>query len=1238
MPFDKNGKWVLDEEAQAVVDNDIGFWDEVGRGITSGTVDAVEETLQFGKSAIDTAIEFTGYEGFEDTRTPIIKYQPNRPRTMGGKIVEDLTQFGLGFIGAGKIKLVGKLGRGLDNALMGKGWSRNIRQGAVGDTIVSNPYEERLSNVLEDVPALDNVVTQYLAADPEDSYAEGKFKAGIEGALTGAAVEAVFKVARAFKRTERAIDAGEDITESVAKQDLEIDAAVKLDVEEVATENAVTQALKADLVAEQKAKGTTNTPQTILDDGLEEVGEAVVPKLTATKELIRRKLDDGLKNRTKDEVIKGTSKKELVSYAEMLGIKLSSKNSKTKATLLNTIVDDLYKGVDVPSKGAEVPKANKTVNLETKVSDNGVKAPTKVKLKKLDAAQLQNIAKNPEQLGDSLKKGNLYDPKTWDPTNPAGVKDTVSNLIKINAKEFQAVRGTQSWKDAENDIAERFGDMFGLKNEEIAGIVTNFTKATEDASFVLGAAESVVKKQYEELYDKLLDVRFNTEDAFTQTTLEALESSSMLLKSLQGQETAFGRALNLRKKPVMDADQLKRNSLERDDIVELDHVLKAYGGKKGLEQLRASFVAAGRGNYKAMNKVIKATQESNATKGMRSVVELFRSMILLNTKTHVTNLASGGIETFLRPMEGYLGSFMGKGAFSAEAAAARSYYGAQVEGLFMGFDAAIVQASRAFTLEKNLLDTVGKVDDITQANKITSEYWDVASDTFLGGFLNYTGKASRMSLRALGAEDEFFKQINYRSAVYASSKLEGVGRGLKGKELTAFISKNIDDAFDASGAAATANGKFKHSQAVDMARRVTFTQELRKGSHAQKLHSFVSNNPSFQMVLPFVRTPTNLITSAVQRTPMLSKLSKDLQEQLNSTDMVIRSQAQGKLATGMVIYGGALSLVYKGLVTGAGPSDPAQNRTWRQAGNQPYSIKVGGKWVSYQRMDPNFMPIAAVANMYDSVAYSPSFSGDPKDIASVPVGDLAISMILGITKTVEDKAYFQGISNLIAALTSENPAQKNSLRRIGEQYVSSFVPTAPEQIYEGMQYLMAGQPEEMKEAVGLIDKIRRRWVTSNDELPTKYNWLTGKPMINYGGFSGIPVRDVTEDKVLEELVNLKVGFRGPTKTMSDLKFQLNTEEFAAYQRLTGTSKINGRNLMGNLEKLFASEAYSAAASDFELTAEGFNKQADLTRKVISAHIQNARAELIQEFPELRDEYVARKVAKQTGQQLLDFNR
>lgn len=1235
MAFDANGRWVLSEEAQEVVNNDVNFFDEVARGITSGLVDGVEETLQFGKTAIDGAVEYFGGEGFDDERKPIISFQPDRPRTVGGQIVGDVTRFGAGFAGAGKIKAVGAVGRGVDKLLLGKRF-RSVRQGAVGDAIVSNPYEARLADVVEQFPSLENPVTAYLASDPEDSFAEGKLKAAIEGGLTGAAVEGVFALAKAFKRADDTIEQGGDVDALVKETEPEITKAAEAEAKEIEIEKANLEALKTEAIAEQKAKGATNTPQSMLVETAEVAAEEA-PKLTASKELLRRKLSNALKQSdgNKDAVLRNVTKEELLRQAEMAGIKVTRANAKTKKRLFDTIVDDLYKGV-------ELPKGSKEVNLKTKVADTGVKAPKPVRLKKLNAKEIKDIASNPKNLGDTLKKGNLYNPKTWDPTSPKQVKDVVAGLIKANSKAFQEVRGKQTFKDAEKGIEERFGDMFGLSNEEIAGIVTNFTKATEDATFVLGAAESVVKKQYEDLYDKILDVRFNTDDAFTQEVLGSLESSHMLLKSLQGQETAFGRALNLRKQGVLDADQLKLNNFERKangvDAAELDYVVRAYGGKQGLENLRASFAAAGRGNYKAINRVIKKTQEGTGTKAMRSVVELFRSMILFNTKTHVTNMLSGGIETLVRPMEGYVGSFLGKGAFSAEGHRARQFYVAQMEGLFMGMDAAIVQASRAFALERNLLDTMGKVDDVTQMNKISSEYWTEAKGTYLGGFLDYVGKASRVSLRALGAEDEFFKQINYRSAVYAQAKLDGLGKGLKGDDLAEYVTNEIDGAFDAAGAAATKDGKFKYSMALDHARRVTFTQELRKGSRARSLHEFVSRNPSFQMVMPFVRTPTNLIATAVQRTPLLSRFSKDLQEQLNSADPIIRSQAQGKFATGLVIYGGALSLVYKGLITGSGPVDPEQNRTWRAAGNQPYSIKIDGKWVSYQRLDPNFMPLAAVANMADAVSYSQAFSGDLKDIANIPVEDLAVAVALGITKTVEDKAYFQGVANLIAALTSENPAQENAMIRLRDQYVSSFVPTGPQQIAEGIKYMMDGQPEEMKEAVGLVDKIRRRWVTSNDEMPTKYNWLTGKPMLNYGSFSGIPVVDDQENAVLDELVNLKVGFRGPTKTFGNLKFKLDTEEFAAYQEYTGTLRINGKTLMQNLDRLFKSKAYKDAASDFELTSEGFNKQADLTRKIISAHLALAREQLLKDFPKLKDEFVARKVAKYTGQQLLDFNR
>jgi hypothetical protein len=35
-----------------------------------------------------------------------------------------------------------------------------------------------------------------------------------------------------------------------------------------------------------------------------------------------------------------------------------------------------------------------------------------------------------------------------------------------------------------------------------------------------------------------------------------------------------------------------------------------------------------------------------------------------------------------------------------------------------------------------------------------------------------------------------------------------------------------------------------------------------------------------------------------------------------------------------------------------GPSDPQMNRAWRDAGNQPYSIRVGDTWYGYNKVDP----------------------------------------------------------------------------------------------------------------------------------------------------------------------------------------------------------------------------------------------------------------------------------------------
>ena len=97
--------------------------------------------------------------------------------------------------------------------------------------------------------------------------------------------------------------------------------------------------------------------------------------------------------------------------------------------------------------------------------------------------------------------------------------------------------------------------------------------------------------------------------------------------------------------------------------------------------------------------------------------------------------------------------------------------------------------------------------------------------------------------------------------------------------------------------------------------------------------------------------------------------------------------------------------------------------------------------------------------------------------------------------------------------------------------ISSFIPAAPLQVVEGIQALNAEDGEDypaLREAVGLQDKLYRRIPTLVDQLPKKYNWLTGKEIRNPDAFStGFPiVPDKTTEAVGSELVALKYPFPG----------------------------------------------------------------------------------------------------------------
>ena len=128
-----------------------------------------------------------------ETQNPIQLGEVPEPETISGALTRGVSQFLIAFIPVSRtlkfIKPISKMGE------LGKG----AIAGGVTDFTVFAPHEERLSNLVQSFKELQNPVTEYLQADPDDSAAEGRLKNVLEGLLIGGLAEPFAHSLRALK-------------------------------------------------------------------------------------------------------------------------------------------------------------------------------------------------------------------------------------------------------------------------------------------------------------------------------------------------------------------------------------------------------------------------------------------------------------------------------------------------------------------------------------------------------------------------------------------------------------------------------------------------------------------------------------------------------------------------------------------------------------------------------------------------------------------------------------------------------------------------------------------------------------------------------------------------------------------------------------------------------------------------------------------------------------------------------
>jgi len=125
----------------------------------------------------------------------------------------------------------------------------------------------------------------------------------------------------------------------------------------------------------------------------------------------------------------------------------------------------------------------------------------------------------------------------------------------------------------------------------------------------------------------------------------------------------------------------------------------------------------------------------------------------------------------------------------------------------------------------------------------------------------------------------------------------------------------------------------------NFAKQATFQADL--GSFGNKLLALRAAHPWVAPVIPFVKTPINIMKDALSYTP-LGIFSKGLPNDVK----IARTAIGASIAVGMS------QLVGSKQITGSYPKDADKRNAMIAAGIPEYSMRIGDTWYSYARVEP----------------------------------------------------------------------------------------------------------------------------------------------------------------------------------------------------------------------------------------------------------------------------------------------
>ena len=303
-----------------------------------------------------------------------------------------------------------------------------------------------------------------------------------------------------------------------------------------------------------------------------------------------------------------------------------------------------------------------------------------------------------------------------------------------------------------------------------------------------------------------------------------------------------------------------------------------------------------------------------------------------------------------------------------------------------------------------------------------------------GAFLSTIGAINGIPGRLLATGDEYFKVVSRQRFIYKEAYKEAMTNyqitrnaenGTSEEAMRSFID-TFTDRMD-NPTEATIEG------AKQSAKKMTFQQELGNSLPEKGVQKLMEISPLMRYIIPFVRTPTNVVKEALGST--LNAFNPKFYQQLKNASGREFDQLVGKLVVGNGIaatfMGYALGWFGDDVrITGAGPSAKGARKYYQGAGIPQYSIGIrqedgSYQWTSYSRFDP----ISGILAMSADAAYYIQNEKNPDLIQGV-LNALTVS----ITSYAGQLPFLQGVSDLTKAF---GDIKSDPLRSV--ETISKFV-------------------------------------------------------------------------------------------------------------------------------------------------------------------------------------------------------